>query len=102
MPCIKGMPEMKNAYKKLSDKVEFIGIACNDKEENWRKAVATHALMWPQLFNPRDNDFRKDPLVLYNIKAFPTKIILTPEGTVHKVFVGETPDFYNELDNVVK
>lgn len=102
MPCIKGMPEMKNAYKKLSDKVEFIGIACNDKEANWRKAVATHALTWPQLFNPRDNDFRKDPLVLYNIKAFPTKIILTPEGAVHKVFVGETPDFYNELARVVK
>ncbi|MBQ7787231.1 MAG: AhpC/TSA family protein [Alistipes sp.] len=102
VPCIKGMPEMKAAYKKLGNKVEFIGIACNDKQERWQNAVATHALTWPQLFNPRDNDYRQDPLVLYNIKAFPTKIILTPEGAVHKVFVGETPDFYKELDNVVK
>ena len=93
---------MKAAYKKLGNKVEFIGIACNDKQERWQNAVATHALAWPQLFNPRDNDYRQDPLVLYNIKAFPTKIILTPEGAVHKVFVGETPDFYKELERVVK
>lgn len=102
MPCIKGMPEMKQTYKKFNGKVEFIGICCNDKQERWQKAVSDHALPWIQLFNPRDIDYRQDPLVLYNIKAFPTKIILTPEGTIHKIFVGETPDFYKELDNVIK
>lgn len=102
MPCIKGMPEMKQTYKKFSGKVEFIGICCNDKQERWQKAVNDHALPWIQLFNPRDIDYRQDPLVLYNVKAFPTKIILTPEGTIHKIFVGETPDFYKELDNVIK
>ena len=102
MPCIKGMPEMKTAYNKFHNKVEFIGICCNDKQERWQKAVSDHALPWIQLFNPRDIDYRQDPLVLYNIKAFPTKIIITPEGTIHKIFVGETPDFYKELNNVVK
>ena len=102
MPCIKGMPEMKQTYKKFGGKVEFIGICCNDKQERWQKAVNDHALPWIQLFNPRDIDYRQDPLVLYNIKAFPTKIILTPKGTIHKIFVGETPDFYKELDNIVK
>ena len=102
IPCIKGMPEMKQTYKKFNGKVEFIGICCNDKQERWQKAVNDHALPWIQLFNPRDIDYRQDPLVLYNVKAFPTKIILTPEGTIHKIFVGETPDFYKELDNVVK
>ncbi len=102
MPCIKGMPEMKQTYKKYGGKVEFVGICCNDKQERWQKAVSDHALPWVQLFNPRDIEYRQDPLVLYNIKAFPTKIILTPEGTIHKIFVGETPDFYNELENVIK
>ena len=102
MPCVKGMPEMKRAYEKCRGKVEFVGIACNDKEENWRAAIEKHALPWPQAFNPRNNDYRQDPLVLYNIKAFPTKIILTPEGKIHRIFVGETPEFYKELDKVVK
>lgn len=102
MPCVKGMPEMKKAYDKCRGKVEFVGIACNDKESNWRATIERQALPWIQTFNPRNNDYRQDPLVLYNIKAFPTKIILTPEGKIHKIFVGETPEFYKELERVIK
>ena len=64
MPCIKGLPEMKQTYKKFGGKVEFVGICCNDKQERWQKAVNDHALPWIQLFNPRDIDYRQDPLVL--------------------------------------
>ena len=102
MPCVKGMPEMKKAYDKCRGKVEFVGIACNDKESNWRATIERQALPWIQTFNPRNNDYHQDPLVLYNIKAFPTKIILTPEGKIHKIFVGETPEFYKELEKVIK
>lgn len=38
--CIKGLPDMKKAYRKYKHKVVFVGIDCNDTEENgnrrWR------------------------------------------------------------------
>ena len=42
--CIKGFPEMKKAYAKHRDKVEFVGVACNDTETKWKAAVAKHEL----------------------------------------------------------
>lgn len=39
MPCIQEFPRMKEYYKKYQKNVEFVGIACNDKEKNWINAV---------------------------------------------------------------
>ena len=49
--CIKGIPDMKVSYAKHKDKVEFIGIACNDTETKWRAAVEEYGLPWVQLIN---------------------------------------------------
>lgn len=38
--CIKGFPDMKEAYAAYKDKAEFVGIACRDTEEKWKAATA--------------------------------------------------------------
>lgn len=100
--CIKGIPAMKEMYAKYSDRMEIIGIACNDTVQSWREAIEHHKLAWLQLFNPTDLRPNESPMHLYGVRGFPTKIILTPEGRIHKIFVGESDDFYAELERVMK
>lgn len=100
--CIKGFPAMKEIYANHNDQMEIIGIACNDTEQSWREAIEQHELPWLQLFNPSDLQPSKSPLYLYGVQGFPTKIILTPEGQIHKIFVGESEDFYREVERVMK
>ena len=42
--CIKGFPDMKTAYAKHKDKVEFVGIACRDTEAKWKAATEKYEL----------------------------------------------------------
>ena len=100
--CIKGIPEMKKYYAKLNKRCEFVSIDCNEGKDKWLAGLKKYEMPWTQVYQPTDSTPYEDVSIMYGISAFPTKIILTPEGTIHKIFVGETPDFYKELDNVVK
>lgn len=96
--CIKGIPDMKKAYAKCKAKVEFVGIDCRDTEEKWRKAVEEYDMPWLHVRN-EDNP---DVSVLYAVRGYPTKIVISPEGTILKVAVGEDPEFYTYLDGLMK
>nr|WP_307985312.1 TlpA disulfide reductase family protein [uncultured Prevotella sp.] len=96
--CIKGIPEMKKYYDKYKDKMEILGIDCNDTEAKWKAAVAKHELAWKHVRNAGQTDVTK----LYYIQGYPTKIIVAPDGVVKKVAVGEDPEFYKYLDSLFK
>lgn len=97
--CIKGFPKMRTYYTKYSSKVEFVGIACNDKKSTWEKYIKKEGLPWTQLLNnPEINDFTKQ----YNIDTYPTKIIIDKEGKIVKIFKGERNDFYEKLDELLQ
>lgn len=96
--CIKGIPDMKKYYEKYSGKFEILGIDCNDSEDAWKKAVEKYELPWLHVYNPRSSSVLSD----YAIQGFPTKIIIDPQGNVAKVIVGESPEFYEYLDQIMK
>lgn len=98
-PCINGFPMMKDYYKKYHDKVEFIGIACNDQDSTWREAIRKNGLSWPQLFNTSGN---MDIAAQYNVEAYPTKILLDKDGKLIEIFIGESAGFYQRLDALFK
>lgn len=97
--CIKGMPQMKEAYAKYgpSGRVEFVSVDCNDKQEVWRKAVQEYGMSW---VNVRAEDDQVG--VQYGLEVFPTKLILSPEGLVVGRYAGETPAFYEKLAELLK
>ena len=95
--CIKGFPDMKTAYAKCKDKVEFVGIACRDTEEKWKAATAKYELPWISVLNPAANDLVK----VYEIQGFPTKMVLDPKGKIVKIILGEDPAFYTYLDTIL-
>ena len=100
--CIKGMPQMKEYYAKYQDKLEILGVDCNDTVEKWKAAVAKHELPWLHVYWDKDDENGDNPLELYHVDSFPTKIIIDPEGKLAKVVVGESAGFYDYLDEVLK
>ena len=96
--CINGFPAMKEAYAKYKDKMEFLSIACNDTEANWKAALDKHRLPWLNVRNETPDNVSKR----YGISGYPTKIILSPEGKILKKIVGEVPEFYVYLDKLFK
>jgi thiol-disulfide isomerase/thioredoxin len=98
-PCIKGFPKMKEYYSKYKDRVEFIGIDCNEAEEKWRNAVQKYELPWTQVINA--SDINEDVSVMYGIQNFPTKIILDKDMRIVAKYIGETDEFYKKLDELM-
>ncbi|MEG2177908.1 MAG: TlpA disulfide reductase family protein [Bacteroidales bacterium] len=98
--CIKGFPKMKAYYAKYANKVEFVGIACSDKEEVWKKAVDTYQLPWIQLINGKN--MCNDVTVLYGVQGFPTKFILDKNLKIVDRIEGEDPLFYERLDALLQ
>ena len=96
--CIKGIPDMKKYYGKYGNKFEIIGIACIDTEQKWREAVKKYGLPWTNLFNGEDDNVN----TLYAVSGYPTKILVDPEGRIEEIFVGESEDLYNKLDEMFK
>jgi thiol-disulfide isomerase/thioredoxin len=95
--CIRGIPDMKKYYEKYKDKMEIIGMDCRDTEEKWKAAVMKYELPWKHVYVPKESNVLEN----YKIKGFPTKIVLAPDGKVLKTIVGEAPEFYDYLDELL-
>ena len=94
--CMKGMPDMKKYYDKYSSRIEFIGINCRDSEEVWKKTVEEEGLKWTNLYNGDANDV----LNMYAVDGFPTKVLIDKDGKIVDVFVGESQELYDKLDEL--
>lgn len=97
--CIKGFPKLREAYGRLKDRVEVVGIDCGDSPETWRAAVAKHQLPWINLYQA--DDAAVSVPELYGVDGFPTKLIIGPDGTIRNVTVGEDPEFFKRLDEIL-
>lgn len=95
--CIKGFPKMKEYYDRFRDKLEIVGVACYDKEDKWKASVRKNNAPWIHVFSP---DGKTE--VRFGVTAYPYKVVVSPDGKVIKCFTGETDEFYNMLDDVLK
>ena len=73
---------------------------CNDTVDKWRQAVLKYQIPWLHVYC--DKDKGDNPMELYAVRGFPTKIVIDPEGKIAKIVVGEAPAFYDYLDEVLK
>lgn len=97
--CIKGFPGLKDAYAKYKGKMEVIGVDCNDPEANWRAAVKKYELPWINLYNAQS---KGGVMEAYGVQAFPTKVLVNPKGKIEKIYIGEDPAFYTDLERLIK
>lgn len=97
--CVADLPAMKDAYTKYHDKgLEIISIDCGEPVETWKAAVERFSIPWINLYNPGKS--KEGVSELYGVQAFPTKIVIDPEGRIALVFLGEGPEFYDFLSHV--
>ena len=94
-PCVFGIPKMKSIYEKYRDKLEILGVACNEQSVNtWRDAVKQHELPWINVYNDKSSGVN----VIYGIDAYPTKIVIDREGKILIREKGEGENFYKTLE----
>src|SRR5690606_26005939 len=97
-PCLEEIPKLKSFYEKNKKNIVFVGIACNEKKEEWNAAIRDYNLEWPQLINS-DKD---DVAIMYGITTYPTKIVIDKNLKIVKRFVGATEDFFAEIQDLMK
>ncbi len=95
--CIKGFPELKEAYEKYKDELVIIGIDCNEGETEWRAGVAKYELPWVNVYCPKDNTLTAE----FGVQGFPTKAIVDPEGKIRNITTGHNPEFFTALANLL-
>lgn len=95
--CIKGFPAMAAYYNRYRERLEIVGVACHDKEERWKAAVAKNRIPWLQVISPDGTTE-----VRYGVTGYPFKVILSPKGRVVGCFKGEDASFYGMLDRLLQ
>ena len=91
--CIKGFPKLKEYYAKYKNRLEIVGIDCNDTAEKWAAAVKKHNVPW---LHVRSEDGIAEQK--FRVQGYPYKVLISPEGIVLNAYLGETEAFYQYLD----
>ncbi|MCQ2229312.1 MAG: AhpC/TSA family protein [Bacteroidales bacterium] len=94
--CIKGFPKLKEYYAAHRDRIEIVGVDCNDTKEKWEAAIETHKIPW---LNVRSEDATTE--VRYKVEGFPFKVVISPKGEILKSFLGNDDDFFNYMDELL-
>ena len=95
--CIKGFPKLKEYYAKYKDRLEIVGIDCNDTAEKWTAAVKKHKVPW---LHVRSEDGIAEQK--FRVQGYPYKVLISPEGVVLNAYLGETEEFYQYLDSTLE
>ncbi|MBA3971841.1 MAG: TlpA family protein disulfide reductase [Bacteroidetes bacterium] len=93
-PCVKEMDELVNLYNSIdTSKIEFISIALDKENSQWKKAQATNKISWPSVW--AKNGFSSELCLYYNVYSMPFFILFNKEKKI--IFI---KDGANELQNI--
>lgn len=96
-PCIRELPNFKNAYANTNrEQIEFVSIVY-DRPESLEKYLNKDRLSWPQILSTEDNNI----VDTYGVEAFPTTFLIDPEGKIiAKNLRGES--LLNDLNQIIQ
>jgi hypothetical protein len=77
-------PGLVKLHKKFAEQpVVFISVAENDKEDAWSVYIEKNKMVWPQFF-----DATRKIAIPFNVRGFPTYIVIDTEGIVRWRTIG--------------
>ncbi len=95
--CIKEIPQLKELYSQVKDKIEFIGIASNEKDFNdWMRKTEKLDLPWINIIDNAEDKIS----VKYAIGGYPTKVIISPSGEIKGIYNGASEEFYKVINTI--
>ena len=78
-PCLAQLPELVQNYAQLdTSKVAFLGIAGRDNLKGAKKVITERGILWQNILSDDSNRI----VELYNIVAYPTMILISPDGKI--------------------
>jgi thiol-disulfide isomerase/thioredoxin len=102
-PCRASFPHLVKLYNKYNPMgLVFINIAQENTlnaRDKWLKAIEEDGLVWTQILNDEDKD-KCDIVSIFNIQAFPTKVLIDPKGNIVDTWIGESPKFEEKLKEI--
>ncbi|NLR66483.1 AhpC/TSA family protein [Chitinophaga varians] len=104
-PCRMSHPHLREAYARYKDAgFEILGVS-NERgdtakwKDNWTKAMDADQMTWLNVLNnDASTDKDKGVLEAYDVKAFPTKILIDQEGKIVVKLVGNSEASREALD----
>ena len=92
--CLGAIPVLKEISEELKDSLTIISISSDD-DESWSETSKVWGITWVNL-----NDKRGHAGIFsnYNIRMYPSYVLVSPEGRILKTFFGE--DIRQELSDV--
>ncbi len=108
-PCREQIPNLKKVYAAFHHKgLEVLGIALNDREPDWKKAMEKEAIPW---LNARDADLHIAKI--FHVPAIPGYLLIDQHGKLISFYCSgsEIPSFgpaikgeqlYNTIDSLLK
>jgi thiol-disulfide isomerase/thioredoxin len=78
-PCVASVPSLRSLHKKYEKEPSFVMIAISSDREvdEWRAFIAKNQMVWPQ-YRDRDSKVQR----AFEVRAFPTYIVIDHEGIV--------------------
>jgi peroxiredoxin len=98
-PCVASVPALRSLNKKYAKDPSFvmIGISTDSEEEKWRTFTAENKMVWPQY---RDRDHKV--VRAFDVHAFPTYILIDPEGIVRFRSIGTSWERSANLEEQIR
>lgn len=105
-PCIKSIPDLKQAHSILKDKVNFISIAWDSekKREQTKTFIDKKGMNWIHLFENRDLNNSDFLNIKYAIDSYPTLVLIDADGRLSRKAEGtiEVKELLDELTKSTK
>ncbi len=99
--CTNEFSDMENFYLRNWRAVEFVGIGCQESQQEWLDGLDKWQLPWVNVRN-KEQDVDENVAAMYGVSALPTKIIINPEGLVVGRIVGNEANLYQVLKQIVE
>lgn len=100
-PCRAGNPHLIKIHEKYNSKgFEIIGIADDEKRQTaWREAIDKDKIgIWRHTLRGKFDASQTDLATLYAVNAYPTKILIDPEGKIILNSIGSGKDEEDAMD----
>lgn len=100
-PCVAEMPKVKEFQKKYKDQLYILGINSGDTKEKMQNFLEEHDYNWQQIRSSKD-DTSDNFVNRFNVKGFPTKFVIDPEGKIVKKYLGSGEEAFELLEKLLK
>jgi peroxiredoxin len=80
-PCLRELPNVLDCYKRYHAKgFDVVGVSLDEKSEEWKAAVKTYSIPWPQLSDLAG--WNSIAVSLYAFSSIPHTVLIDPDGVI--------------------